>query len=471
MKRIASVAAASLVAALAFSPAAQAKIVYSPGADNAGDSYYGPEGMGNGGYDVSGYDITLKYDPATRAIQATTKVNAVATQNLSSFNFDFHGPLTVDAIVVGSNPATFTRTGDQELVVTPKYGISAGATFSATVTYHGVPQRIDDDALGISGWIATPDGAVALNQPIGAATFFPVNDTPLDKATYSYTITTPSNLTAIANGEQGEKVTADGLTTVKWKMKQPMSSELAMVAIGKYDVTTGRTDAGIRSITAIDSTLVNSPTLSKTFFDQSNDVTDWVAKTWGAPWPFASTGGIVDPRSVGYALETQGRPYYEVRGPGRLPSGTLLAHELGHQYFGDSVTPKQWKDIWLNEGYASYTEWLYTEAQGGQSADDSFDDTYGQPASAHVWALPMADPGRDNIFDEVVYDKGAMTLHALRKQIGDQAFFDLSRTWVTKYKYSNASTEDYVALAQQISGQDLTAFFAKWAYNPGKPSL
>ncbi|GAA3200308.1 M1 family metallopeptidase [Actinocorallia longicatena] len=466
MMRTASIAVAALTAALALSPAAQAqKIVYTPGAPGAGDPYF-PD-MGNGGYDVSGYDITLKFDPATKAIEATTKVNATATQNLSSLNFDFLG-LTVDEVKVGSNTAAFARTGAQELVVTPQYGISAGATFSVTVTYHGVPQKIDDDTLGVSGWVATADGAVMLNQPFGAATLFPVNDTPKDKATYGFTITTPSDLTAIANGEQGTKTTTGGLTTVKWKMNQPMASELSMIAIGRFNVTTGRTPDGIRNITAVDTALDTGQ--GAAFFAGTGAVTDWLQSIWG-PYPFASTGGVIDRVGVGYALETQGRPVYDTSRAGRVPSNTLIAHEVGHQYFGDSVTPAAWKDIWLNEGFATYNEWLWTATHGGRSVQESFDDTYDQPASAAVWQPVMSDPGRDGIFDETVYDRGAMTLHALRTAIGDDAFFELGRRWVAENRYGSVTTADFQALAEQVSGQDLDDLFTKWAYTPGKPSL
>jgi aminopeptidase N len=159
--------------------------------------------MGNGGYQVDHYDIRLAFDPKTQAIDATTTILAQATQNLSRFDLDFQGPLTISKLTVNGQDAAFTRSGAQELVITPPRGLRKGLPFLVSVSYTGVPQKVDDPALGLSGWVATKDGAVALNQPIGAATYYPVNDVPTDKATYSQTITVPSGLTVLANGEPG----------------------------------------------------------------------------------------------------------------------------------------------------------------------------------------------------------------------------------------------------------------------------
>jgi len=467
MRRSGPLAAALLTATLALAPAAQAAEKYTPGAPGAGDPYFPVNG--NGGYDVQDYDLEFDFDPGTGAITATAKIEARATQNLSSFNFDFLGPLQVDEVKV-HGPAQWRREGAQELVITPRNGIKAGQKFTTTVKYHGVPQRIDDPALGTSGWIATDDGAVALNQPFGAATYYPVNDTPRDKATYTVTITTPSELTALSNGEKVKEKKRAGRTTVTWRMAHPMASELAMIAIGRFNVTSGKTPGGIPSVTAIDSALDTAPGQSATFFETTNTVTDWMRETWG-PYPFTSTGGVVDRIGVGYALETQGRSVYDVGVPGRQPGTGTIAHELAHQWFGDSVTPYQWKDIWLNEGWATYNEWLYTEATGGRTAQAAFDAAYARAATNSAWQDVMGDPGRDNIYNWSSYTRGAMTLHVLRTRIGDEDFYRLGRTWVSEYKDRNVTTADFQALAERISGQDLDDLFTAWVYTAGKPAL
>ncbi|ROO84463.1 peptidase M1-like protein [Actinocorallia herbida] len=467
MWRSGTVAVAAVAMVLAGTSAVQAGGGgrFTPGAAGAGDPYF-PD-SGNGGYDVKDYDLSFAYDPATGAITATARIRAEATQDLSSFDLDFLGPLVVDGVEV-DGPARWRREGAQELIVTPRKGIVKGRTFTTTVAYHGVPQRIDDPALGTSGWIATSDGVMALNQPFGAATYYPVNDTPKDKATYSVTVTAPSDLTVLANGEKTREKTSRGRTTVTWRMRQPMASELAMLTIGKYNVTRGRTEAGVPSVTAVDTALDTGQGAG--FFATTNTVTDWMQRTWGR-YPFGSTGGIVDNVGVGYALETQGRSVYDIGTPGRLPSTGTIAHELAHQWFGDSVTPALWKDIWLNEGWATYNDWLYAEATGGRTAQAAFDAAYARAATNPSWQTVMGDPGRDGIYDWSSYTRGAMTLHVLRTTIGDAAFYRLGRAWVSRHEGGVVSTADFRALAEKVSGKDLDALFTTWVYTPGKPAL
>jgi aminopeptidase N len=364
---------------------------------------------------------------------------------------------------VNGTSVTYAREGAQELVITPRSGLRNGSSFTVEVRYHGVPAQIDDPELGASGWVATGDGAVALNQPFGAATFYPVNDSPRDKATYRFRLTVPSGLVALANGEPGPSHTAGGWTTSTWRMNQPMASELAMVAIGQFTV---HADAG--NITAIDTALDPSDLQGAAFHSITADVQAWEETVFGR-YPFHSTGGIIDQVGVHYALETQGRPVYDQTNA-RPRTGTIV-HELAHQWFGDSVSPKKWADIWLNEGFATYAEWLYSEHTGGQTVQQIFDRTYAQPPEASVWQGIVADPGRDNIFNSLVYNRGAMTLHVLRLRIGDDAFFTLLRRWAAEHRYGNVSTSDFVAFAERVSRQQLDDLFATWVYTSGKPTL
>ncbi|SED44134.1 Peptidase family M1 [Amycolatopsis tolypomycina] len=458
---VSCVLSAGLLAAT--SPAAEAAPRYSPGAPGAGDPYF-PD-MGNGGYDVSHYDIRLAFDPGTGAIDATTTVLATATQDLSRFDLDFQGPLTIGKLSVNGRAATFTRSGAQELVITPPSGLRKGSPFVVSVSYSGVPQKIDDPALGVSGWVATKDGAVALNQPIGAATYYPVNDTPTDKATYTQTITVPAGLTVLANGEPGPTTTRDHRTTFRWSMNRPMASELSMLAIGDYAVTRGVAAGGLPNITAIGKSIDTKPGQGKVFNQTTAQIVQWESSLYG-PYPFDSTGGILADVGVGYALETQGRPVYDRRT--NDVDGDLLAHELGHQWFGDSLTPVRWSDIWLNEGFATYSEWLYQEKFNGIPVQQTFAKVY---ADEKDWSGQVADPGRDHIFDDLVYNRGAMTLHALRTKIGDAAFFKLLTLWPATHRYGNVSTRQFIEFVERLTGRNLDAFFDTWLYRPGKPAL
>jgi aminopeptidase N len=421
--------------------------------------------MGNGGYDVSHYDIRLAFDPQTKAINATTTILARATQNLSRFDLDFQGPLTISRLSVDGQGARFTRSGAQELVITPPRGLRKGSTFTVSVTYSGVPQKIDDPALGISGWVATKDGAVGLNQPIGAATYYPVNDTTDDKATYTQTITVPTGLTVLANGEPGPTTTHDGQTTFRWYMNRPMASELSMIAIGHYDVTRGVTADGLPNITAIGASIDTKPGQGKVLNQTTAQVIQWESSQYGQ-YPFDSTGGILADVGVHYALETQGRPVYDQRTSN--VDGDLLAHELGHQWFGDSLTPVHWSDIWLNEGFATYSEWLYQEKFNGVPVQQSFMTAYTDETD---WSGEVADPGRDHIFDDLVYDRGAMALQALRLKIGDRAFSQVLKLWPTTHRYGNVSTQDFIRFVERLTNRDLGTFFHTWLYQAGQPKL
>ena len=467
---LAAVAVATAAGLVASATPANAAPKFTPGAPGAGDPYF-PD-MGNGGYDVAHYDVKLRYEPSDKSIKATTRIKAKATQHLSRFNLDFLGPLKVHSVTVDGKRAAFTRTGAQELVITPKKGLPKGKRFTVTVAYSGVPKRVDDPALGTSGWVATDDGAVAVNQPTGTATWMPVNDTPADKASYSFAITVPSGLQALANGDFAGRRTAGGLTTWRWRMPQPMASELAMVAIGKYNITWGRTPKGVPNITAIDKNLDTAPGQGAAFHKLTADITDWGSKVFGR-YPFGSTGGIVDAIGVGYALETQGRPVYDRRGrPGVNPSAALVAHEIGHQWFGNSVTPGSWRHIWLNEGFATYAEWLQSEQSGGRTAQQIFDEVYATPAGNELWQVKVADPGRDDLYAHAVYDRGAMTLHVLRRTVGDKKFFRLLRDWYRKNRNGTVTTADFVAHAKRYgNAKQIDALFTKWIFTTGKPSL
>ncbi|MEV0618104.1 M1 family metallopeptidase [Nonomuraea sp. NPDC050404] len=456
MKRLVALTAAAFLS-LPLAPAI-ATPAGTPGAPGAGDPYF--PGQGNGGYDAARYDLTLDYDPSSGRLSGLARISARATQALSRFNLDLVDTLTVRSVTVDGRRATHAQSGS-ELVVTPARTLRRGRDFSITVRYDGLPAHVIDPDGSMDGWIKTGDGVFNANEPQGAMTWYPGNHHMTDKAAYRFTVTVPRDRVAVANGDLVAKVSKGGRTTYVWNSREPMASYLATVSIGRFDLTDRRI-GGYRVTTAVDPT-VQAPG----FPERHPPVLDFFTGLFG-PYPFSSTGGIVDNApEVGYALETQTRPIYP-----RAPSESLLAHELAHQWFGNSVTPTLWRDIWLNEGFATYSEWLWADKLGTQTVQAAFDEAYARPAEDEFWQSPPADPGGpENLFHAPVYDRGAMTLHALRLEVGDDAFFAILRAWAGRHKYGNADTAAFVALSERVSGEQLDTLFDAWLFKPGKPAM
>jgi hypothetical protein len=649
---------------------------FTPGAPGAGDPYYPLDG--NGGYDVRHYDLNLKYQPATDILKGTETISARATQNLSSFNLDLVG-LNVRSIKVDGRRATWTRDG-QELVITPRHGLRKHAKFTVVIRYDGIPEPTIEFG-GEGGFFATDDGAIIAGQPHGAATWFPANDHPTDKASFSYKITAPKGLEVVANGKLTGRRTHHGWTTWSWNAKEPMATYLATMNIGEFDIDAYR-KRGISYWDAIDPDLlapvavpttgsqfalsdrahdsykrlmrtvhipaggasvgfaitrstetnwdftfvevhtvgtddwttledVNDHTSQDTGFscpfggwqgihpflahyqtdngdgtcDPTGSTGSWWAATgrslgseswlvniagpardvelaityasdevgqengvfvddivvstgegstsfeadgdqldgWtvpGAPttspgndndwfvgtvadtpdsegviasnsfarqpevikflgrnftaYPFSASGGIVDDsEALGFALETQTRPIYSrffFSDP--INSDNVVVHELAHQWYGDSLAVERWQHIWLNEGFATYAEWLWSEREGLGTVQENFDFWYGLiPDDDPFWAVTIGDPGPDSLFDFSVYARGAMTLQQLRLAVGDHDFFRILKRWARDNAGGNVSTDEFIALAERISGQDLDDLFKTWLFTPTKPVL
>jgi aminopeptidase N len=447
----------SLLAAgmVGLAPAAGAT-QYTPGSAGVGDPYFPLEG--NGGYDVGHYLLDLSYAPATHELSGTARISAVATQNLSRFDLDLSG-MHVRSVAVNGVAATYHRVGP-ELRISPRNGLDRGAGFDVTVRYDGSPGTIVGSPIAFGfpyGWLYTKDGAFVADEPNGARTWFPGNDHPSDKASYTFRITVPSSRQVIANGDLLGRRSRGGRTTYTYDEPKPMASYLATIDIGRWRFMRGTTRGGIRELMAYDPALAAQVATHHTFA-LSGRVTDHWSRTFGR-YPFTSTGAIVDNLpSVGFSLETQTRPVYTAA-PGTLD----VAHELAHQWFGDSVSVRTWRDIWLNEGFATFAQYLWAEHTGGPN-------TYHVLRSIYR-SIPrsVADPLRDTMFSGPVYDRGGMTLAALRHRLGDKVFFTILRTWAAQHRYGNADTRQFVHLAERISGKDLTRFFHTWLWAEEKP--
>ncbi|MEU9441752.1 M1 family metallopeptidase [Streptomyces sp. NPDC048304] len=435
----------------------------TPGAPGIGDPYF--PYLGNGGFDALHYDLDVAYAPDTGRLDGRTTLTARATRNLSSFDLDLQ-QLRITRVDVNGRRAQFTRDGD-EVTVSPRQSLRRGREFRVTVTYGGVPQPLSGPIVFGSeyGWMKTPDGVFVACEPNAASTWFPSSDHPSDKATYDIRVRAPKGLTAVSNGRLLSTDDKGGSTYTHWRESRPMATYLATATIGKFDVRTGRTPGGIPVYVAIDPVLKNSNGVD--VYAVTAAATDYWSKVFG-PYPFEETGAIVDDMpEAGFSLEVQSKPAYSA-----VRNETTIVHELAHQWFGDSVSVAQWKDIWLNEGFATYAQWLWAEHRGTRSAHDSFLAAYDAlPANASFWQTEVADPQRDTMFASAVYQRGAMTLQMLRERIGDKAFFKLLPAWTKLHRYGNADTAGFVRLAEHVSGQRLDDLFHTWLFTTGKPAL
>ena len=426
-----------------------------------GDPYY-PK-YGNSGYDVQRYLLKVRYEPSSGRLTGSETVTAQATAPLTKFDLDFHG-MTVDSIQIDGQKAGFTRDAD-ELVITPSQAIAKDAKFTLQIEYNGVPGAFDDPALGSTGFLKTANGAIVMGEPESATTWFPVNDHPRDKALYDIELTIPDGLSGLSNGVLTGKSTKDGQTTWSWQVNQPMAPYLATLIIGNYRVQEG-TCEGKPMITGVASTLPS--TVIDGDIARTCEIVGFLSQQFG-PYPFDAYGGIViDDDRIGFALETQTRPVYSGRFWRGSSNTVVLAHELAHQWFGDSVSVDTWQHIWLNEGFATYAQWLWQEHIGGALVQSEFDRRYNDPSNP-IWNVPPGAPGRDNLFSGSVYQRGGMTLVALRKEVGDDKFLEILRTWASSQKYGLGTSDEFIALAKQVSGKDLDAFFTKWLFTKGRP--
>ncbi|MFI5978040.1 M1 family metallopeptidase [Streptomyces sp. NPDC051452] len=452
-------AAAALLALALTGTACDGGVRGTPGGSGVRDPYF-PQ-AGNGGYDVTHYALTLDYTPKGRHLTGRAVITAQATQDLSAFDLDLAG-LRVDAVTVEGKDARWNRAG-QELTVRPRDDLSKGETFRVTVDYSGTPRTLTDPDDSEEGWLPTADGALGLGEPVGSMAWFPSDNHPSDKATYDIAITVPKGLQAVSNGELTDQSDKDGRTTYHWHSGRPMASYLAMVAVGHYTIKRSTGPHGLPLLTAVDPTQAEA---SAGVLAKIPEILDWEELNFG-PYPFSSAGAIVDrPHDAGYALETQNRPVFP--GP---PAISTLVHELAHEWYGDSVTPTSWRDMWLNEGFATYAEWLWAEDHGGPNAQKQFTDLYDGDDEA-IWAFPPARPSSAaHISDSPVYERGAMVLQKIRQKVGDDTFYDIIQGWAAAHRYGGASTDDFTAYVEKKApDHDFGEIWQDWLYGDGKPA-
>ena len=473
--------AAGLALAAAFlvsAPAAAHPHGGTPGDPGLGDELF-PD-LGNGGYDVLHYDVGLRYataDPA-QPVTGTVTIAARATQSLSRFNLDFAGDSVGDVRVNGSR-ARFAHEGE-ELVVEPKQPLRSGRPFVVQVRdFAATPTTPDPEDFSTTVFFVTPDGTATAGQPDGTHNFLPSNDHPRDKASFTIRFDVPAGTTAVGNGVLIAKRTHKGRTDWTYLQRQPMATELIQLAVGGYDVTPRGRHAGVfvRDVTAPSLTAELDPKLA-TEIEHIHWMEDRVGE-----YPFDTYGTLVVDAELGFALETQTLSLFDIGWFRQFDEGVwnpTMVHELAHMWFGDSVAPYEWSDLWLNEGHATWYELLWAEEHGwidddtgtdAQTLEDFMRFYYEISNGSRAENGPPGSPTAENLFNNEVYYGGALVLFALREEIGDATFQRLQRAWVRKYRDGVATTADFVALASRVAGRDLGPFLDAWIYGDEVPPM
>jgi aminopeptidase N len=436
---------------------------FEPGASGMGDSLY-PD-FGNGGYDVLHYTLDIIVnDVSTSRLEGMTSLDAKATQNLSSFNLDFIG-FEITNITVNGESAEFERAG-QELTITPSTPLSANESFTAEIQYEGSPGEINSEAISFqTGWITFEGGSFVLGEPDGAATFFPVNDHPLDKAPYTMRVTVPEPFKVAANGVLTETIDQEDGNTFVFEMHDPMASYLVTINVAEFDMETSESENGVPIRNYYPAGRLEDG--SRTFARQG-EMIDYFSSLFG-PYPFEVYGAVVIDTEFGAALETQTLSIFSRNViDADQPEGSqqVIAHELAHQWFGDSVSLADWRDIWLNESFATYSQALWMEhTEGREALDEWIRRVYAAVQANRNSVTPPGEPSAANLFNGGVYFWGALCLHALRLEVGEDVFFQILQTYHEQYQDGNATTADFIAVAEEVSGKELSAFFDSWLYS------
>ena len=433
----------------------------TPGAEHSADSYL--PASGNGGYRVLHYDLDLDYRVMTNRLAGKAVITARAVQALSRFSLDL-GRFRVQDVRVDGQPARFTRQPGK-LRIKPERAIAYGGTFKIEIKYAGVPVPIPG-RWGDIGWDELTDGALVASQPNGAPSWFPCNDRPDDKATFLVTLTTATPYTVAVTGDLVSRRRGAATRTWVYERNEPTSPYLMSVQVGRYDLV-DLASGGVRQRAAVPPRLRG--VLAHDFGRQGEMMTT-LAGLFG-PYPFREYTVVIADDDLDDPIEAQGMAVFGRNHlDGRRTHERLVAHELAHQWFGNSLTVADWRHIWLNEGFATYAEWLWSAASGGPPADAHAAEWHARLATRPA-TIVVSNPGVERMFDPAVYKRGALTLHALRTKIGDPSFFALLRSWVAEHQHGTVTTDEFREHARRFARGPVDDLLTAWLDRPALPPL
>ncbi|MFJ4890622.1 M1 family metallopeptidase [Streptomyces sp. NPDC088788] len=432
----------------------------------AGPDPYFPAN-GDPRYRVHRYELALDYRPAPNRLSGTARLNAIAGRSaLAEFQLNL-ADFRIGRIRVDGKAAHYTHRGGR-LRIRPPKPVRAGAAFTVEVQWSGNPRPVSSPWGGI-GWEELEDGALVASQPVGSPSWYPCNDRPADKAAYQISITTPSAYAVVAGGRLLTRTTKASTTTWVYEQSAPTSSYLVGLSIGKYQTVllgdpglvgvpqSGHLPAGLLPEFSRD--FARQPAMMELFQDLFG------------PYPFGEYAVVVTEEELDVPVEAQGLSLFGANHvDGARGSERLIAHELAHQWFGNSVSIADWRHIWLNEGLAKYAEWLWSERSGGRTAH-----RLASAAHRKLSALPqdllLSDPGRKLMFDDRLYERGGLAVHAIRCALGDDAFFRMLRGWTVLHRSGVVTTSVFTTHVARHTAEPLDDLFTAWLYETALPPL
>lgn len=426
-------------------------------------------GHGDASYSVDHYDLDLTYRPANNRLDGIAVLAVTATTRSTALALDLHG-LAVSKVSLEGARLRRWQHRHSRLTLTLAEPLAEHASLTIRIQYSGQPGLVSLPGLDSAGWEELEDGSIVAAQPHGAPGWFPCNDRPDDKATYSFRTTVPTGYFVAASGIPTGVTRRGSTQTWTHEQRAPMAPYLSAVQIGRYR------EAILPSVTdGPDIRLVTPPGLVsdhvEASFGQQPAMMACFSRLFG-PYPFESYTCVVTDDELEIPLESQALSTF---GRNFVSSDwaqvRLIAHELSHQWFGNAVTVRRWHDIWLHEGFACYAEWLWSEESGGPSTD-WWASHHHQRLASLPQDLILTAPGAADMFDDRIYKRGALTLHAVRRASDDDTFFDLLRRWVADNRGSNVTSEQFRSHVETVTGDpSLGALLDRWTRHAPLPAL
>jgi aminopeptidase N len=418
--------------------------------------------VGDPGVDALHYDLSLAWSPDTDTLEGTERLTFRSTATDDSFQLDFGEALQVGAVTSAGRDVDFAQDGKDLVVRMP---VKKDRRYEVVIEYSGTPEPVDVPVqradFSQTGFTITDDHEVwTMQEPWGAHSWYAVNDHPSDKALYDFTLSVPAPWTGIANGDLVSKDERDGLTVTRWHLAEPAASYLTTLAFGDYEQTdlTGPRGLPIRIFTPSDDPeAIDGPNMAPA-------AVEWLEQYLG-PYPFDTLGIVVVESDSGMETQTMitlGDTDYTLSRP-------VVVHEIAHQWYGDTVTPNDWRDLWMNEGMAMYLQAMWEADQSGRPLDATMDDWARSDNDMREYAGPPGDYDPDKWGDNNVYYSAALMWHELRQQVGDERFFDAVRGWPQSQENRSSDREALERFFEESTGEELSAFFDAWLLGEQTP--